>query len=346
MYYLFLMKKIINWGIIGLGRASLNLANEFKHIKNANLLAVSSLTKHKRDFFKKKFSLKEEYIYSSYNEILKNKDIDVIYIALPNLFHEKYCILCIKNNKNVLVEKPLTYNNKSFSKIKIQFRKKNLLLEEGTANKFHPFYKEIFKVLNEVDYKQINSLEGSFGNDALGGKRIFNFRLKRINTSKTIFNKNLFGGAILDGGIYPVSLLIDILMFYNKKLKNLKIKNCTKKISKNIDIESTLNLSINNITIKLRTSLINQLENNFKIITDNGQVLLKNIFNINSKTSIKKNFTNQKKTIKNNYPKSIYHYEISKISDNLIRNKIINQKIKKIEYNNILLSKWFNYKTN
>ena len=60
------MKKIINWGIIGLGKASLNLAKEFKNIDNSNLLAVSSLTQQKRDFFKKEFHLSNEYIFSDY----------------------------------------------------------------------------------------------------------------------------------------------------------------------------------------------------------------------------------------------------------------------------------------
>ena len=58
------MTKIINWGFIGLGNASLNLAKEFKKIRNARLLSVASHTKEKRDFFKQKYHLKDQNIFS------------------------------------------------------------------------------------------------------------------------------------------------------------------------------------------------------------------------------------------------------------------------------------------
>ena len=66
------MTKIINWGFIGLGNASLNLAKEFKKISNARLLSVASHTKEKRDFFKRKYHLKDQNIFSNYNDIFKN----------------------------------------------------------------------------------------------------------------------------------------------------------------------------------------------------------------------------------------------------------------------------------
>ncbi len=341
------MKKIINWGIIGLGKASLNLAKEFKNIDNSNLLAVSSLTKQKRDFFKKEFHLSNEYIFSDYEKIIKNKDIDVVYIALPNSLHEKYCIESIKNNKNILVEKPLTYSTDSFAKIHAEFKQKNVLIEEGTSNKYHPFYNEVLQSLNKINFNEIKYIESSFGNDALGGKKLFNFRFKRINHKKTLFNKNLYGGSILDGGIYPISLLIDVFGFFNKDLSDCKILNCKKNISKNIDIESSIELSIQGKLIRFKTSLINKLENNFKIFTDNEEIVFENIFTINPDTMVKFKSGENIRLIKNSYSKTSYHYEIKKIS-NLIINKnynkkMINKNIFKIKNNNSLISKWFEY---
>ena len=54
------MKKIINWGFIGLGNASLNLAKEFKNINNSNLLAVASHNDNKRKFYEQKFEIQKE----------------------------------------------------------------------------------------------------------------------------------------------------------------------------------------------------------------------------------------------------------------------------------------------
>ena len=92
------MEKIINWGIIGLGNAALNLAKEFDKIGNSKLLAVASLTQKKREFFKRRFNLLNLNIYSTYNEIFNNKDIDIIFISLPNSMHEEFCIKAIQNN--------------------------------------------------------------------------------------------------------------------------------------------------------------------------------------------------------------------------------------------------------
>ncbi len=119
------MNRIINWGLIGLGNASLNLAKEFNKINNSKLIAVASLTKEKRDYFSSNFNFDEKNIYSDYEKILKNKLLDIVYIGLPNSMHEELCLRALDNNKNVLIEKPITTNLESFNKIKKNFMKRN-----------------------------------------------------------------------------------------------------------------------------------------------------------------------------------------------------------------------------
>ncbi len=341
------MKRIINWGLVGLGNASLNLSKEFKKINNSKLIAVASLTKNKRDYFKKKFNLKKDNVYSDYINIFKNKDVDIIYIGLPNSMHAKLCLDALKNNKNVVVEKPITANYKIFKKIKNEFLKKNLLLEEGTANKFHPFYKSIIKVLKKVKFSKILKIKSSFGNDAVGGKKIFGLRLKKIDYKKRLFNKSLNGGSILDGGIYPVSLIVDILSSYdNKFLDNIKIDNCYKKISNGVDLSSKLNLSFNKIKIEVETSLLKKLDNNLEIYTDDEIIKIENIFNISQDSLINFNKKNAVKKIINKKRKKSYYYEIKEISELLIKNsskRIFYKNFNKIEKNMKLLSKWSEY---
>ena len=342
------MTKIINWGFIGLGNASLNLAKEFKKISNARLLSVASHTKEKRDFFKRKYHLKDQNIFSNYNDIFKNKDIEIIFIGLPNSFHEEYCLKALNNNKHVLVEKPLTNNIVSLEKIKKRFLKKNLLLEEGTAYKFHPFYHKVLKIINRVDYANILEIKSNFGNDALGGKKLFSFRFKKVNHNKRIFNKSLLGGSILDGGIYPVSILIDIFNLFNKNLiKNLKIINCKKSISKDIDLSSTLNFLVDNVKVKLKSSLIEKLDNDLIIYTNDQIIKLNGIFNISSNSYITHQNGEEIQKIKNIDNENSYFYEIKTISDILLNQsnfkKIANNSFNKIENNIKLLSRWYSY---
>ena len=341
------MKKIINWGFIGLGNASYNLAKEFKNIDNSNLKAVASLQEKKRALFKDKFELEEKNIFSNYDDVISHPDIDIVYIGLPNSMHETYCFKALNFNKNVLVEKPITKNIQSFKELKRLSLKKNLLLEEGIANKFHPFYKKTLNEIKKLDFSKIIKIESSFGNDALGGKKIFGFRLKKVNYKKRLFNKNLDGGSILDGGIYPISLLLDIMEIFNETSEKKVITKCEKKISKNIDLESSLTLSYRNIEIKLKTSLTKNLENNFIIYTDKDVITLRNIFNISLESALEFK-DNKNKNLYNLDKFNSYHYEIMNISNLLINRKIfendsLDVSLKKIENKIELLSDWFEY---
>ena len=341
------MKKIINWGFIGLGNASYNLAKEFVNIDNSNLKAVASLQEKKRELFKDQFKLKEKNVFSNYNEVINHPDIDIVYIGLPNSMHETYCFKSLDSNKHVLVEKPVTKNIKTFRELKRLSLKKKLLLEEGTANKFHPFYNKVLKEIKKLNFSKVMRIEASFGNDALGGKKIFGFRLKKVNYKKRLFNKDLDGGSILDCGIYPISLLLDIIEIFNDTFEECVIKKSEKKISKNIDLESSLALAFRNFEIELKTSLIKNLDNNFIIYTDKDIITLKNIFNISSKSALE--FKNTKnKNLYNLEKFSSYHYEITEISNFLINREIfkndnLDTSLKKIENKIQLLSDWFEY---
>ena len=184
------MNKFINWGFVGLGNASLNLAKEFEKLGNSNLLTVASHDEKKRILYKEKFKLENKNIFSDYEDVFKHPDVDIVYIGLPNSLHERYCFMALEYNKNILVEKPITKNIKNFKKLKKSFVEKQLLLEEGTANKFHPFYQKALNAIRNIDYSNILKIKSSFGNDALGGKKFFGLRFKKINHNKGYLVKN------------------------------------------------------------------------------------------------------------------------------------------------------------
>ena len=337
------MNKIIKWGLVGLGNASFNIAKEFNKIDNSKLIATASKTKTKLEEFRKKFNISNENSYSDYEKSFQNKDIDIIYLGLPNTLHEKFCLKALEYNKHVLVEKPITIDFESFLRIKNQFDKKDLLLEEGTANKHHPFYKNVINILSKINHSNIYKIKSSFGNDALGGKEIFGFRLKKINTNKRLFNKSLGGGAILDGGIYPISLIVDILNLFSKEyFEDFYISKCYKNISKNIDLNSKIHLKIKKIEIEIETSLIKNLSNNLEIYTKDEFIKIENIFNISSNSSIQIEKDGDTKFIENKDNNNSYYHEINEISELLIKNngEDFQKKFYKIEKNFKFLSKW------
>ena len=95
---------MVNWGIIGLGRIANEFASGFNGLKNANLLSVASKTQKKLDEFKNKFSIKEKYCFSNYEDLIACDEIDIVYIALPHNLHFQWIMKCLENNKKVLSE--------------------------------------------------------------------------------------------------------------------------------------------------------------------------------------------------------------------------------------------------
>ena len=79
------MRRILNWGIIGLGNIAYQFAKSFYNINNSKLIAVASHSRSKLDAFQDKFKINNEYLFNDYNQLIKNKNIDVVYISLPNI---------------------------------------------------------------------------------------------------------------------------------------------------------------------------------------------------------------------------------------------------------------------
>ena len=93
---------MINWGIIGLGNMGQNFASAISETNNSNLVGVASLDKNKIKNFINKFNYKNIKIYNNYEDIIKDKSINAIYIATLNNTHFDLIKRCSENNKNIL----------------------------------------------------------------------------------------------------------------------------------------------------------------------------------------------------------------------------------------------------
>ena len=93
------MKHIVKWGIIGLGNIAYHFAKSFYNLDNAKLVAVASNSEEKLLRFKENFDIKNENLYNDYEKILEDKNLDIIYIALPNSLHFKWALRGIDKKK-------------------------------------------------------------------------------------------------------------------------------------------------------------------------------------------------------------------------------------------------------
>ena len=119
------MKLIAICAFIGLGNIAYHFAESFYNLDNAKLVAVASNSKEKLLRFKENFNIKNENLYDDYEKILDDRNLDVIYIALPNILHFKWALKAV-DKKNILVEKPAftstnqveeIFNHKNFESI-------------------------------------------------------------------------------------------------------------------------------------------------------------------------------------------------------------------------------------
>lgn len=189
--------KLINWGIIGLGKIAHKFAEDLVQVPNANLYAVASRSSIKSKEFAEKFSA--DIAYDSYEDLVKNTKIDVIYIATPHSFHCEHTIMCLNSGKAVLCEKPLALNSTEVSEMIAVARTKNVLLMEALWTYFLPHYQKALEIINSGVLGKISHLKADFG-----FKPVY-------DESSRVFNKSLGGGSLLDIGIYPVFSALSIL---------------------------------------------------------------------------------------------------------------------------------------
>ena len=318
------MKKV-NWGIIGLGNAALEFAKSFENVDNAKLVSIASKNPYKLKLFKEKFKIKKELIFKNYEDLLSSKEVEAIYISLPNSLHYKWSINCIKNNKKFLVEKPATINLQEIQNIKKELYGKNLFFAEAFMYRHHPQIKKVIELINKNIIGQVISMESDFGKDIMTKKNIFGFKKeKKIKEENRLFNKNLGGSPILDMGCYPVSLsLLVASLMSNIDLENIKIKNKMKEMGPtNVDIDASITLEFSNKFIcKLRTSFKKNLGKKTIIHGEKGQIIIEDTWHANPAIIMLKNNKAEQKEIKIEFIKNVYSYQLEAVNDSIIKDK-------------------------
>ncbi len=203
------MSKIINWGILGLGRIAEKFAEGLAYVPNAKLYAVGSRSIDKAISFSQKYNATKAY--GTYEEFVADKNIDVVYIATPHVHHCENTLLCLNNGKAVLCEKPFAINEKEVLKMVSKAKEKELFLMEGLWTRFLPTILKTIDLINSGIIGDIVHIKSDFGYPA------------DFNPEWRLFNRNLGGGSLLDIGIYPVFLTLLLLGEPTEMISRAKI---------------------------------------------------------------------------------------------------------------------------
>ena len=197
----------MRWAILGLGNIAKKFAKTINSLENETLYAVGSRNINKALEFNKEFNALK--CYGSYEELLNDNNIDVVYISTPNNMHYENALLALNNNKNVLLEKPFTTNPNDAKKLYNLAKEKGLFIMEALWIKFLPLYKKLKELLNSNIIGNIKDVSVSYGFDTNPERK------------KRKFDSKLAGGALLDIGIYNIGLLD---MIIDSKIESFESK--------------------------------------------------------------------------------------------------------------------------
>ena len=199
----------MNVGIIGAGSIATKMANTINALDGVFNYAIASRDIQKAENYKQTYGF--EKAYGSYEELLKDSKVDIVYIATIHSTHYPIMLQCLKYNKPVLCEKCFTTSLKDTIDIYKKFEEQNLFICEALWTSFLPSR----QVINELLFK-----------DEVIGKLKTMTASYRIPISKVerIKRKDLGGGSMMDLGVYPVSFVFRTLGFKYESMSVSKTK--------------------------------------------------------------------------------------------------------------------------
>ncbi len=184
------------WGILAPGKMSAKFTRGIKMLENAELNAVGSRDLKRAKQFAEEHDFKK--FYGSYDELVRDPELEIVYIASPHSHHLEHTLLCLKNGKNVICEKAFSINSREVEKMVEEAKRQDLFLMEALWPPFQPFYIKAKEILKSGILGKIIHMHGYFS---------INPPFDPVDRK---FNISLGGGSLLDIGIYPV---IDALTF-------------------------------------------------------------------------------------------------------------------------------------
>jgi predicted dehydrogenase len=184
------MSQTYNWAILGCGKIARKFAADLKLCSNARLYAAASRSLENAQAFASDLGF--EKAYGSYDEMVNDPEVDVVYIASPHSHHFEHAMLCLNHRKAVLCEKAFAINGKEVAQMIETARRNNTFLMEAFWTRFQPSFLKVLEIIHSGELGALKMVRSDFAFNA------------EYNPEKRLYNVALGGGSLLDIGIYPI----------------------------------------------------------------------------------------------------------------------------------------------
>jgi len=186
-------------GILGSGKIVKEVLPVLEEIENIEVHAIAARNEEKLQKLSKDFAIKK--YYTSVDDLLDDKQIDTVYVALPNNLHFEAMNKAIDKGKNIICEKPFTSNAYETEMIIEKAKQKDVMIIEAISHRFIPNAIEAKKMIKDLGKIKIVSF-----NYSQYSSRYDNFKEDII---EPVFLLENSGGALIDLNLYNVAFAVD-----------------------------------------------------------------------------------------------------------------------------------------
>lgn len=244
-------------GIMGAGKIAGTVADTLNKLDAFEPYAVASRDIDKANKFADEYNIEKRY--GSYEELINDPDVELIYIATPHSHHAEQAKMCINAGKPCLVEKAFSYNAATTEEVLKLSEEKGVFCGEAMWIRFMPAYHFLRDKISKGIIGEVQNITCNLG--------------YCIHQKERLVKPELAGGALLDLGVYPLNLF---LMIFGADPVNMTAT-CSK-LPTGVDAQDVLNLNFPmGKTGNAIISMIYKTDNTGKIYGSKGYIEIDNI---------------------------------------------------------------------
>ena len=186
------MHENLNWAVLGTGVIANEMAQALQKM-GRSLYAVGNRTHEKAVTFAEKYGVSK--VYDKIEDMFYDDAVDIIYITSPHNTHYAFMEQALLHGKHLLVEKSITLNSRELDKMIALADEKHLLLAEAMTIWHMPLYQKLWEIVKSGELGKVQIITMNFGS------------FKEYDMKNRFFNMDLAGGAMLDIGVYALSIV-------------------------------------------------------------------------------------------------------------------------------------------
>lgn len=245
--------------ILGAGGIAGTMASTIREMPEVESYAVAARDYDRAESFAKKYGF--EKAYGSYEEMLEDEKVELVYIATPHSHHYEHILLCLKHGKHVLCEKAFTANAVQAEEVLRLAEEKNLLLTEAIWTRYMPMRKKLDEILADGMIGKSSVLTANLG--------------YVISHVPRMMTPELAGGALLDLGVYPINFA---LMAFGTEIE--RISSSAVLLENGLDSQDSITfLYRDGKMAQLYATMLSQTDRMGVVSGDKGYLAVENINN-------------------------------------------------------------------